>query len=116
MISIIDTINVPSMLPNIGSGPLGPSLEHPLQRTVTINEDGRSAFEHFLQAAMDVVNETNHRHIESDIAQVRFATGQDNDMLTVVLAQERASSALNFTVQVSNRIIEAYREIMRMQV
>ena len=111
---MIDAIDVPSMIPRLGHSL--ESLEHPLQRTVTITEEGRSAFDHFLQAAMDVVDEANIRLIESDIAQVRFATGQDNDMLTVILAQERASSALNFTVQVSNRIIEAYREIMRMQI
>ena len=109
-------IRVPSMIPNIGSGPLDPLGPHPLQRSVTVEEEGRTAFEQFLQAAMDVVDQTNHRMIESDIAQVNFATGQDNDMLTVILAQDRASSALNFTVQMSNRIIEAYREIMRMQV
>ena len=113
---ILDTINVPSMIPNIGPGPVGPPIPHPLQRTVDVEERSMEAFEHFLQAAMDVVNETNHLMIESDVAQVRFATGQDNDMLAVILAQERASSALSFTVQVSNRIIEAYREIMRMQV
>ena len=111
---IINHIDIPSWLPR-----LGPSLEPPedlATRTVAVSEDGRTAFDQFLQAAMDVVEEANVRLIESDIAQVRFATGQDNDMLNVILAQDRANSALNFTVNVSNRIIEAYREIMRMQV
>ena len=113
---MLDIVNITGIIPNIGKGPVAPARESPLQRTTEVGESGVSAFEHFLQAAMDVVEQTNHRLIESDIQQVRFATGQENDMLTVVLAQERASSALNFTVQVSNRIIEAYREIMRMQV
>ena len=99
------------MLPSIGSGPV---LNNP-QHVHTIGDDER-VFDQFLRAAMDVVNQTNERIIESDIEQVRFATGQSNDMLTVILAQERAGSALNFTVQITNRVIEAYREIMRMQV
>ena len=99
------------MLPSIDSGPV---LNNP-QRVHDIGDDER-VFDQFMRAAMDVVNQTNERIIESDIEQVRFATGQSNDMLTVILAQERAGSALNFTVQVTNRIIEAYREIMRMQV
>lgn len=111
---VINNIDIPSMIPTLGHRL--ESLDHRLGHTVSINESGQTAFEHFLQAAMDVVDEANVRLVESDVAQVRFATGQDNDMLTVVLAQERASSALNFTVQVSNRIIEAYREIMRMQI
>ena len=115
---ITDIVNVQSMIPNIGTGnTLNTMAEGPaLRRTLEIDPESRNAFDQFLQSAMDTVNETNFRLIESDIAQMRFATGQDNDMLTVVLAQDRASSALNFTVQVGNRIIEAYREIMRMQV
>lgn len=115
---MINPINVPNLIPNIGTGnTLNTMAEGPMLRTaLTIEKGSQSAFDQFLQAAMDVVGQTNERLIESDIAQMRFATGQDNDMLTVVLAQDRASSALNFTVQVSNRIIEAYREIMRMQI
>jgi len=37
-------------------------------------------------------------------------------MLAVILAQEKAYTSLNFTVQVTSRIIDAYREIMRIQV
>ena len=114
MVNLVD-LNIPRFVPNIGGG-LGDTIEHPLQRQIGIPEEGRTAFQQFLDAAMDVVEQTNHRLIESDVAQVRFATGEDNDMLTVILAQDRANSALNFTVNVSNRIIEAYREIMRMQV
>ena len=87
-----------------------------MQRVARIDDESVRAFDQFLQAAMNVVNETNTRLVESDIAQVNFATGQDNDMLNVILTQDRANSALNFTVNVSNRIVEAYREIMRMQI
>ena len=106
----IDT-RIPSFIPDVG---INPGNEH--SRVLVVEEEGRAAFDQFLQAAMDVVNETNHLIIESDVEQVLFATGQTNDMLAVVMAQERAGGALNFTVQITNRIIEAYREIMRMQV
>jgi len=102
---------MPSFIPETGNATAGN-----MQRTANLQGESIQAFDAFLQSAMDVVNESNMRIIESDIAQMEFATGQSNDMLTVVLAQERAGSALNFTVQVTNRIIEAYREIMRMQV
>ena len=105
-------LRMPSFIPEIGNIGVG----NMQQRTATVEDESRQAFDVFLQSAMDVVNQANTRIIESDIAQMEFATGQNNDMLTVILAQERAGSALNFTVQVTNRIIEAYREIMRMQV
>jgi len=105
-------IVTPTFIREVGGDP----SERMLQRSVNIEEGGRSAFDQFLSAAMNVVNETNIRQIESDIAQMEFATGQSNDMLSVIFAQDRAGSSLNFTTQVTNRIIEAYREIMRMQV
>lgn len=102
--------------------PLAPRLDpdatmaRRLNTTHTLEDGDRSAFDSFLSAAMDVINETNVLQFQSDDAQMRFATGQSNDMLDVILTQQRATSALNFTVQITNRIIEAYREIMRMQV
>ena len=92
------------------------SVASVLRQAQSPSEEGRSAFDQFLKAAIDVINETSARLHTADIAQVDFATGKTNDVLDVVFAQNRASSALSFTVQVGNRIIEAYREIMRMQV
>jgi len=45
-----------------------------------------------------------------------FALGEDIDLHQVVLATERASLALQLTIQIRNKIIESYQEIMRMQV
>ena len=108
-------LRVPSMIPDAGIIQAA-EVAQQQRRVANIGDEEHRVFDHFLQAAMDVLNETNLLQIESDVAQVNFATGQSNDMLTVILAQERAGSALNFTVQITNRIIEAYREIMRMQV
>jgi flagellar hook-basal body complex protein FliE len=76
----------------------------------------RETFDAVFQAALDLVNETNRYQHVADIAQVNFATGQDTNILNLIMAQERAASSLNFTVQVTNKIIESYREIMRMTV
>lgn len=78
--------------------------------------EGRDIFDSLLESAIHVVGTTNQNLIRSDTAQVNFATGQETNMLTVILAQERANSSLSFTTQITNRIIESYREIMRMQV
>lgn len=105
-------IRIPSLVPELGFT----GSENLRQAVPVASREGISAFDSFLQSAMGVINETSYTQLQSDIAQVNFATGQTNDMLDVILAQRRADSTLNFTVQVTNRIIEAYREIMRMQV
>jgi len=87
-----------------------------LQRRLTIDETNRTPFESFFQAALELANDVSGYQHASDIAQVNFATGKDTNQLTLILAQGRADSSLNFMTQVTNRIVEAYREIMRMQI
>ena len=75
-----------------------------------------SPFSSFFNAALNMLNDTNTFQTEANQAQLDFATGRLDDILAVQLAMDRASNALNFTAQVTNRIIESYREIMRMQI
>jgi len=73
-------------------------------------------FSAFFDAAMNVVADTNAmQHAVTDL-HFAFATGRTDDILAVQLAQDRAMNSLNFTIQVTNRVVEAYREIMRMQI
>ncbi len=53
---------------------------------------------------------------QSEAAKIEFLTGQAPDIHTVMIAGEKASLALQLTVQIRNKVIEAYQEIMRMQV
>jgi flagellar hook-basal body complex protein FliE len=76
----------------------------------------KNVFKSFFDAAMDVLEETNMMKLDADKWQNDLATGKTDDVLQVMLAQDRAYSSLNFTVQVTNKIIESYREIMRMQI
>jgi len=77
--------------------------------------ENESVFESVFGAAMDIVNETNKFQLDAEALQLDMAAGRTDNILAVTLAQERAFSSLNFTVQVTNKIIESYREIMRMQ-
>lgn len=45
----------------------------------------------------------------------KFAAGQNVDVHTLMIASERAQLGLQLTVQVRNKVIEAYQEIMRTQ-
>ena len=74
-----------------------------------------SAFGQIFDATMQLFEDTNSLQLKADQLQLDYVTGRTNDMLAVILAQEKANTSLSFTVQVTNRVIEAYREIMRMQ-
>jgi flagellar hook-basal body complex protein FliE len=73
-------------------------------------------FSAFFNAASDMMRASNEHQLFAERMQLDFAAGRIDDILAVQLAESMASTSLNFTVQVTNRIIESYREIMRMQI
>jgi len=52
----------------------------------------------------------------ADQAVWRLAAGQADNLHEVMIAVERASIALELTIAIRNKLVEAYQEIMRMQV
>lgn len=70
------------------------------------------AFGDMLQNALNNVNQLQQ---EAENAARQLALGQINDVHSVMIQTERAALALELTVQVSSRAINAYNEIMRMQ-
>ena len=64
----------------------------------------------------DAVGEVNDLQGKADTLAQKAATGDMQDIHQVMLALNKANSAFGLTVQVRNKAIEAYQEIMRMQV
>ncbi len=83
--------------------------------TKNVDKNKTSPFDDIYKAALNIFNETNDLQKQADAAQLDFITGKNDNMLTPILAQRKAYTSLNFTVQVTNKAIEAYREIMRIQ-
>ncbi len=64
----------------------------------------------------DALKETNNLQNRAKDMNIALAAGQVDDISQVVLATEKANIALQLTMQVRNKAVEAYQEIMRMQV
>lgn len=64
----------------------------------------------------DALKETNRLQLESDKQNALLAAGQIEDVSQVVVASQKADIALQLTLQLRNRAVSAYQEIMRMQV
>ena len=77
--------------------------------------DTPHSFQTFLDAYLNLTNTAGRMELQAQHVAIEYALGYTDDMLAVILAQEAAHTALNFTVQVTSRIIQAYQEIMRMQ-
>jgi len=70
----------------------------------------------FANTLMDVLKEVNQSQQTAMDQQRAFMTGQPVEIQDVKIAMERASIGMQLTLQVRNKLLEAYQEINRMQV
>jgi flagellar hook-basal body complex protein FliE len=80
--------------------------------TGNVREAGQS-FADTLKGAIENVNQLQK---SSDKSSQDLATGRTDNVADVMIAAEKADIALRVMVQVRNKIIDAYQEIMKMQV
>ena len=66
-----------------------------------------------MRSAVDSVNQ--QQSLSSDL-QTAYARGDDVSLTDVAIAMQKSSVAFEATVQVRNKILEAYKEIMSMTV
>ena len=70
-------------------------------------------FSTYLTNALDRVNE---RQIISDEYKKLLVTGDVDNLHDVTIAAEKANISLQLTLGIRNKVVEAYKEIMRMQI
>lgn len=70
----------------------------------------------FADTLKEAVNNVNQLSLDADRKAQELSTGKTDDIAGVMMAAEKADIALRAMVQVRNKIIDAYQEIMKMQV
>ncbi len=70
-------------------------------------------FGNLLEAAIDRV-ELSHNTAETAVNQ--FVSGEENEIHSTVMAVQRAELDFELALQVKNKVVSAYQEIMRMQI
>lgn len=79
----------------------------------TYKTNENSSFSEVLKGALDEVNQLQK---DSDEYTKLLALGQVDNIHDVTIASEKAKIALQMTLTVRNKVVDAYKEIMRMQV
>ncbi|MDH7479439.1 MAG: flagellar hook-basal body complex protein FliE [Syntrophomonadaceae bacterium] len=72
-----------------------------------------SSFEQYLGQALGEVNRLQQ---EAEQAAAKLAAGEIEDVQQAVLAAEKAMLSLQLALQLRNKVLEAYQEIIRMSV
>lgn len=85
------------------------------QRTL-LNTDTEQTFESVLSSALDMINETNSLQNSAESEKIKFALGEADNPHDMQIAEAKALAALQYTVAVRDKALEAYKEIMNMQI
>ena len=70
----------------------------------------------FVDTLSDAVNKVNTMQQEADHKIQQLASGENTNISEVMIATEKADIALKLMMSVRNKVIDAYQEIMKMQV
>ena len=79
----------------------------------TVNSNKTISFSDTMSKQLEDVNELQ---IQSEKASEALALGDLDNIHEVMIKTEEAKLALEMTVQIRNKVVEAYQEIMKMQI
>ncbi|OLN33505.1 flagellar hook-basal body complex protein FliE [Desulfosporosinus metallidurans] len=101
-----------SIQPIVPIMPLGPMSPTP---NVTSGDGANKAGTDFAKFLSDALSQVNALQKNADVASLGLASGQVQDLSTVMVALEKASLSMSLTVSVRDKVLDAYNQVMRMQ-
>ncbi len=70
------------------------------------------AFQNVLNSAIQTIESANS---DATIAVQKFLTGENEELHTAALAVQKANITFDLGMQVRNKVVDAYQQIMQMQ-
>lgn len=96
-------------------GPINPNLQMPeIRRPRELGTERAGA--NFGDTLRDAITTVNNAQKQSDLAVQNLMTGESQDLHATLIAVQKADLSFQMMMQVRNKIIQAYQEIMRTQV
>lgn len=103
------------IISNIAAGKvMSPSEIQKLGQNTAKSES--NAFDKMLSAAMDNLGTTNAYLSEAENEKLSWALGESENTHDLTNAMQKANISLQYTVAVRDKLLEAYREIMQIQI
>ena len=76
---------------------------------------GKSDITSFSDRVGKILNEINDSQLNAGEVAEQFASGEIEDIHDVMIASEKAGVGLELVLEVRNKLVEAFREVTRMQ-
>lgn len=109
-ISLLDPVRKAAGVSSVEKTTLTGALEKKENKT-----DG-TLFGAFLNSAIDNIKTTNEYLSHAEDEEIKFAMGETENAHDLTIALQKASTALQYTVAVRDRLLDAYKELMQMQI
>lgn len=100
----------PPTLPQVPSA--APAMATPSFSPAPVQSGGGVNFRDILSGAIDQVESSHNEAVQST---QRFLAGEGDDLHSTILAGQRADLEFQMFLQVRNKVVSAYQEVMRMQ-
>lgn len=84
-----------------------------LEQTTASAEKAQLPFQSLFQDAVNNVKETDQA-AQDEV--YKLATGQTDDLHNIIIASQKATMSVQLLVQLRNKALDAYNEVMRMSV
>lgn len=84
-------------------------------KNTRLEEANNSKDDSFMDYLMQAVGDVDSLQKEAVASAEKMALGKEDYLHNTFIAYEKANLAFQLTVEVRNRVVEAYQEIMRMQ-
>ncbi len=75
-----------------------------------------TSFNDLLSTALDNINTTNSYLSDAENEEIKWALGETENTHDLTIALQKASTALQYTVAIRDKLLDAYKEIMQMQI
>jgi len=98
------------IIPNIGP------ISSPQSKTTSSTTEETDKGKSFSNVLMDSIDKVNNLQKQADTAIDDLVIGDNKDIVQTMITMEKADISFRLMMQVRNKILQAYEEVMRMQV
>ena len=100
---------------SLGSLDLGKTINN-IDTSITsaVKDTEESSFDSIFESALNMIKDTQDLTNQAEEEEMKYALGYDNT-LELLVAQNKANTAVSYVVAVRDKVLDAYNEIMNMQ-
>ena len=83
---------------------------------ISVSKGAEDVTKNFQETLAGFVNNVNDLQSSADTAMDKMASGEAADVHEVMIAVEKAKVSFDLLLQVRNKMLDAYKQIMQMQI